>query len=283
MILPRRLNKPDDWAIMEWWLAVLLGILQGVTEWLPISSSGHLAIFQFYFNEEPPILFDIILHLGSLCVIFYIMREEIREVFLVLPSIFDYKNYHNLKGYKRMLIMVILASIPTAIIGFTFDSTIIGDFYSEMHLVGGCLIFTGILIWVSKDYDGKKQIDDFKFSNALVIGFFQGLAILPGVSRSGSTIAISKILGMDPVKAARLSFLLFIPAIMGATLLKIGEIDETVDEVGIAALSLGFISSVITSYFAVSALLKLIKQQKFHYFTPYCIILGMFLIYTSLF
>ncbi len=283
MILPRRLNKPDDWAIMEWWLAVLLGILQGVTEWLPISSSGHLAIFQFYFNEEPPILFDIILHLGSLCVIFYIMREEIREVFLVLPSIFDYKNYHNLKGYERMLMMVILASIPTAIIGFTFDSTIIGDFYSEMHLVGGCLIFTGILIWVSKDYDGKKQIDDFKFSNALVIGFFQGLAILPGVSRSGSTIAISKILGMDPVKAARLSFLLFIPAIMGATLLKIGEIDETVDEVGIAALSLGFISSVITSYFAVSALLKLIKQQKFHYFTPYCIILGMFLIYTSLF
>ncbi|MDC0197078.1 undecaprenyl-diphosphate phosphatase [Marine Group III euryarchaeote] len=283
MILPRRLNKPDDWAIMEWWLAVLLGMLQGVTEWLPISSSGHLAIFQFYFNEEPPILFDIILHLGSLCVIFYIMREEIREVFLVLPSIFDYKNYHNLKGYERMLMMVILASIPTAIIGFTFDSTIIGDFYSEMHLVGGCLIFTGILIWVSKDYDGKKQIDDFKFSNALVIGFFQGLAILPGVSRSGSTIAISKILGMDPVKAARLSFLLFIPAIMGATLLKIGEIDETVDEVGIAALSLGFISSVITSYFAVSALLKLIKQQKFHYFTPYCIILGMFLIYTSLF
>ena len=283
MILPRRLNKPDDWAIMEWWLAVLLGILQGVTEWLPISSSGHLAIFQFYFNEEPPILFDIILHLGSLCVIFYIMREEIREVFLVLPSIFDYKNYHNLKGYERMLMMVILASIPTAIIGFTFDSTIIGDFYSEMHLVGGCLIFTGILIWVSKDYDGKKQIDDFKFSNALVIGFFQGLAILPGVSRSGSTIAISKILGMDPVKAARLSFLLFIPAIMGATLLKIGEIDETVDEVGIAALSLGFISSVMTSYFAVSALLKLIKQQKFHYFTPYCIILGMFLIYTSLF
>ena len=283
MILPRRLNKPDDWAIMEWWLAVLLGMLQGVTEWLPISSSGHLAIFQFYFNEEPPILFDIILHLGSLCVIFYIMREEIREVFLVLPSIFDYKNYHNLKGYERMLMMVILASIPTAIIGFTFDSTIIGDFYSEMHLVGGCLIFTGILIWVSKDYDGKKQIDDFKFSNALVIGFFQGLAILPGVSRSGSTIAISKILGMDPVKAARLSFLLFIPAIMGATLLKIGEIDETVDEVGIAALSLGFISSVMTSYFAVSALLKLIKQQKFHYFTPYCIILGMFLIYTSLF
>jgi len=268
---------------MEWWLAVILGILQGVTEWLPISSSGHLAIFQFYFDEQPPILFDIILHLGSLCVILYVMRQEIKEVFLVLPSILDYKNYSNLKGYERMMLMVVVASVPTAIIGFTFDSTIIGDFYSEMHLVGGCLIFTGILIWISKNYNGTKQIDDFKFSNALVVGFFQGLAILPGVSRSGSTIAISKILGMDPVKAARLSFLLFIPAIIGATFLKIGEIDETVEEVGFIALILGFISSVITSYFAVSALLELIKQQKFHYFTPYCVILGVFLIYSSLF
>jgi len=268
---------------MEWWLAVLLGILQGITEWLPISSSGHLAIFQFYFDEHPPILFDIILHLGSLCVILYVMRKEIKEVFLVLPSILDYKNYSNLKGYERMLMMVVVASVPTAIIGFTFDSTIIGDFYSEMHLVGGCLIFTGILIGISKNYDGTKQIDDLKFPNALVVGFFQGLAILPGVSRSGTTIAISKIFGMDPVKAARFSFLLFIPAIMGATLLKIGEIDETVEEVGFIALILGFISSAITSYFAVSALLGLIKQQKFHYFTPYCVILGMFLIYSSLF
>ena len=160
---------------MEWWLAVLLGILQGITEWLPISSSGHLAIFQFYFDEHPPILFDIILHLGSLCVILYVMRKEIKEVFLVLPSILDYKNYSNLKGYERMLMMVVVASVPTAIIGFTFDSTIIGDFYSEMHLVGGCLIFTGILIGISKNYDGTKQIDDLKFLNALVVGFFRCL------------------------------------------------------------------------------------------------------------
>ena len=265
-------------------MAIILGILQGITEWLPISSSGHLAIFQFYLEEEPPILFDIILHIGSLCVIFYIMRDEIKRVLDSVPSFFsNYRNYTNLKGEQRLIGLVIVASIPTAIIGFTFDSTIIGDFYSEMHLVGGCLIFTGILVWVSKDYSGDKQIDDFPIKNALIVGFFQGLAILPGVSRSGSTIAISKILGMEPVKAARFSFLLFIPAITGATILKIEDIDETISDVGTLSLILGFMSSVITSYFSINILLNLIKKQQFHYFTPYCIFLGFLLIYTSLF
>ena len=269
---------------MEWWMAIILGILQGITEWLPISSSGHLAIFQFYFEEEPPILFDIILHIGSLCVIFYIMRDEIKRVLDSVPSFFsNYRNYTNLKGEQRLIGLVIVASIPTAIIGFTFDSTVIGEFYSEMHLVGGCLIFTGILVWLSKDYSGDKQIDDFPIKNALIVGFFQGLAILPGVSRSGSTIAISKMLGMEPVKAARFSFLLFIPAITGATILKIQDIDETISEVGTLSLMLGFLSSVITSYFSINILLNLIKKQQFHYFTPYCILLGFFLIYTSLF
>ena len=265
-------------------MAIILGILQGITEWLPISSSGHLAIFQFYFEEEPPILFDIILHIGSLCVIFYIMRDEIKRVLDSVPSFFsNYRNYTNLKGEQRLIGLVIVASIPTASIGFTFDSTVIGDFYSEMHLVGGCLIFTGILVWLSKDYSGDKQIDDFPIKNALIVGFFQGLAILPGVSRSGSTIAISKMLGMEPVKAARFSFLLFIPAITGATILKIQDIDETISEVGTLSLMLGFLSSVITSYFSINILLNLIKKQQFHYFTPYCILLGFLLIYTSLF
>ena len=265
-------------------MAIILGILQGITEWLPISSSGHLAIFQFYFEEEPPILFDIILHIGSLCVIFYIMRDEIKRVLDSVPSFFsNYRNYTNLKGEQRLIGLVIVASIPTAIIGFTFDSTVIGEFYSEMHLVGGCLMFTGILVWLSKDYSGDKQIDDFPIKNALIVGFFQGLAILPGVSRSGSTIAISKMLGMEPVKAARFSFLLFIPAITGATILKIQDIDETISEVGTLSLMLGFLSSVITSYFSINILLNLIKKQQFHYFTPYCILLGFLLIYTSLF
>ena len=261
---------------------MLLGILQGVTEWLPVSSSGHLAIFQFYFEEEPPILFDIILHLGSLCVILYIMKDEIRQVIVAFPNFLRGFQRADLKGDERLISMIIVASIPTAAIGFGFDSTIIGDFYSEMHLVGACLIFTGIIVWLSKDYDGNIGTDDFPIKNTFLIGIFQGLAILPGISRSGSTIAISKILGMDPVKAARFSFLLFIPAIIGATVLKIQDIDETLAEVGALSLALGFGTSVVTSYFAVNALLELIKQQKFHYFTPYCLVLGLVLIFDSL-
>ena len=222
------------------------------------------------------------------------MRDEVRQMLVTFPKFLSNyqhslgihyipKNFGNLKGDERLIGMIILASIPTAIIGFTFDSTVIGDFYTEMHLVGGCLIFTGLIVWFSKDYDGKKLIDDFPIKNALLIGFFQGLAILPGVSRSGSTIAISKIMGMDPVRAARFSFLLFIPAILGATLLKIGDIDETISEVGALKLILGFLTSVITSYFSINLLLELIKKQQFHYFTPYCLILGIFLIYSSLF
>ena len=268
---------------MDWRMAVFLGVLQGITEWLPISSSGHLAIFQFYFEEEPPILFDIILHLGSLCVIMHIMKDELKQVVSEFPSfISNFRDYSNYKGNQRLIGMIIVASIPTAIIGLTFNGTIIEAFYSEMHLVGGCLIFTGLLIWFSKNFSGDKQIDDFPFKNALVVGFFQGLAILPGISRSGSTIAISKILGMDPVRAARFSFLLFIPAIVGATLLKFKDIDETILEVGVLSIILGFISSVVTSYFSINLLLELIKKQQFHYFTPYCLVLGIFLIYISL-
>ena len=267
---------------MEWWLAVILGVLQGVTEWLPISSSGHLAIFQFYFEEEPPILFDIILHLGSLCVILYIMRAEVCQIVRAFPNFLRGFQSNSLKGDERIIAMLVVAFIPTAAIGFGFDRTIIGDFYSEMRLVGTCLISTGILVWLSKDYNRGIDTDDFPIKNTFLIGIFQGLAILPGISRSGSTIAISRILGMDSVKAARFSFLLFIPAIIGATLLKFEDIDETVSEVGALSLLLGFVASVVTSYFAVNALLELIKQQKFHYFTPYCILLGLILIFDSL-
>ena len=270
---------------MDWWTAVFLGILQGITEWLPISSSGHLAIFQSYLDEKPPILFDIILHLGSLCVILYIMRDEVRQILVAFPKFLaNYKNFGNLKGDERLIGMIIMASIPTAIIGFILERTALIDvFYNEMYLVGGCLIFTGLLLWFSKDYDGKKQIDDFSIKNSLLVGFFQGLAILPGVSRSGSTIAISKIMGMDPVRAARFSFLLFIPAIVGATIFKIGEYDATVSVVDPVHLVLGFLTSIVTSYFSINLLLELIKKQQFHYFTPYCLILGIFLIASSLF
>ena len=115
-------------------MAIILGVLQGITEWLPISSSGHLAIFQYYFEEEPPILFDVILHLGSLFVILYILRNEMKDFLSFMPSALKKVNDRsNLKEEEKIVFFVILASIPTAIIGLFLEGTIIVTFYDNMH------------------------------------------------------------------------------------------------------------------------------------------------------
>ena len=260
-------------------MAIILGILQGITEWLPISSSGHLAIFQYYFDEEPPILFDIILHLGSLSVVSYILRNEIIVFFEALPSTFKkFKESGDFNSEEKLVLLVVLASIPTALIGLLFDGEIIGVFYERMHLVGFCLIVTGTVIWYSKDYSSNLDYTNLSYSSALCIGIVQGLSILPGISRSGTTIAFLRIFGLEPIKAAKFSFLIFIPAIIGATFLKFNEAESTLEEVGLISIILGFLASVISSFLSIRFLIKVINNQQFHYFMPYCLIIGIFLI-----
>ena len=264
-------------------MAIILGILQGITEWLPISSSGHLAIIQHYFDEEPPILYDIILHLGSLVVILYIMRQEIIELIGAIPTTFkNLRDNVELKNNERIVMMIIIASVPTALLGLFFDGELINKFYDEMYLVGICLIFTGAIMWSCKNYNSSMHTNDFSYKNTFYVGLIQGLSILPGISRSGTTIALSKILGLDRMRAARFSFLLFIPAILGATLLKLGEAERTLDEVGRSSLILGFCFSIISSFLSIKLLLSLIEKQQFHYFSPYCFLVGFILIFESL-
>ena len=264
-------------------MAIILGVLQGITEWLPISSSGHLAIFQYYFEEEPPILFDVILHLGSLFVILYILRSEIKDFLSFMPSALKKINDRgNLKEEEKIVFFVILASIPTAIIGLFLEGTIITTFYDNMHLVGTCLIITGAVIWFSKDYNENLNFNDLSSTNVFFVGVVQGLSILPGLSRSGITIAFLRFFGLNPIKAARFSFLIFIPAIIGATFLNINEVSTTVEEVGFFPIILGFSASVISSFLSIKFLLKLLNNRKFHYFTPYCILIGSILIFESL-
>ncbi len=261
-------------------MAIILGILQGITEWLPISSSGHLAIFQHYFDEEPPILFDVILHLGSLLVISYILRNEIMEFLVAIPSTLrTLKENSNFNDNERLVLLVVIASIPTGIIGLLFDGEIIENFYDKMYLVGFCLIITGITIWYSRECNNSLDFADLSYLRACYIGIVQGLSILPGVSRSGTTIAFLRIFGLEPIKAAKFSFLIFIPAIIGATMLKLNEAGDTLEEVGLVSIVLGFSASVISSFLSIKFLLAVINNQKFHYFTPYCLIIGFFLIF----
>ena len=260
-------------------MAIILGILQGITEWLPISSSGHLAIFQHYFGEEPPILFDVILHLGSLTVISYILRNEIIIFLNAIPLTFKkIRKKDNLEEQEKLVLLVLLVSLPTALIGLLFDGEIIEKFYNEMYLVGFCLIITGIVIWYSRSYNNNLDITHLSYFRAFIIGIVQGLSILPGISRSGTTIAFLRIFGIQPLKAAKFSFLIFIPAIIGATLLKLNEAESTLEEVGLNSIIFGFLASVISSFLSIKFLLKLINNQQFHYFTPYCLIIGVFLI-----
>ena len=264
---------------MDWWIAILLGILQGITEWLPISSSGHLAIFQHYFGEEPPILFDVILHLGSLTVILYILRNEIVQFLKSLPLTFKkIRKKSNLEEDEKLVLLVVLVSLPTALIGLFLNGEIIENFYDKMHLVGICLIITGIVIWRSKDYSNNLDFTHLTYLGAFILGIVQGLSILPGISRSGTTIAFLRIFGIQPIKAARFSFLIFIPAILGATLLKLNEAESTLEEVGLNSIVFGFLASVISIFLSIKFLLKVINNQQFHYFTPYCLVIGVFLI-----
>ena len=263
-------------------MAIILGILQGITEWLPISSSGHLAIFQHYFDEEPPILFDVILHLGSLFVVSYLLRKEIMDFLGAIPSTLKKINGNsNFNDGERLVLLVVIASIPTALIGLLFDGDIIENFYDKMYLVGFCLIITGFVIWYSKDYNNVLDFADLSYLKAFYIGIVQGLSILPGISRSGTTIAFLRIFGLEPIKAAKFSFLIFIPAIIGATFLKLNEAEATLEEVGLISILLGFLASVISSFLSIKFLLTVINNQKFHYFTPYCLIIGIFLVFDN--
>ena len=260
-------------------MAIILGVLQGITEWLPISSSGHLAIVQHYFGDKPPILFDVILHLGSLTVISYILRQEIIKFLKYLPRTFKkIKMKNSLDDDEKLVLFVFLATIPTALIGLIFDGKIIEVFYDNMYLVGVCLITTGMVIWYSKDYNNTLNFSHLTYFQVIIIGIIQGLSILPGISRSGTTIAFLRIFGLNPIKAARFSFLIFIPAIIGATLLKLNQAGNTLEEVGLVSVIIGFLASVASSFLSIKFLLKIIKNQQFHYFTPYCFIIGTFLI-----
>ena len=263
-------------------MAIILGILQGITEWLPISSSGHLAIFQHYFDEEPPILFDIILHLGSLFVISYVLRNEIMEFLEAIPSTLrKLRESSNLEDNEKLVLLVVIATIPTALIGLLFDGEVIESFYDKIYLVGFCLIITGIIIGYSREYNNSLDFADLSYLRAGYIGIVQGLSILPGISRSGTTIAFLRIFGLEPIKAAKFSFLIFIPAIIGATMLKLNEAGDTLEEVGLVSIVLGFLSSVISSFLSIKFLLAVINNQKFHYFTPYCLIIGIFLVFDN--
>ncbi|OCL27174.1 undecaprenyl-diphosphatase UppP [Orenia metallireducens] len=249
---------------MNLFKVIILGIVQGVTEFLPISSSGHLVIFQHFLDIQEGLTLDVFLHFGTLLAVAIVYWDDIVGMITLKPE------------YRKLTLYVILGSIPAGVIGILFED-VFEQLFATLRVVGFALLVTGTLLWLS-DRVGKetRYLKDLKMSDAWVVGFAQAFAIIPGISRSGSTIVAGLFKGLDRKLAAKYSFLLSVPVIGGATLLQLKDL-ATVGLVNVTVIELviGTISSVIAGYFSIKLLLKLINQEKLSIFAYYCWILGL--------
>jgi len=266
---------------MELYQGIILGIIQGLTEFLPVSSSGHLVLGQIFFGiTQSQLIFDISVHVGTLLAVLVVYASDIRDI---LISVFRFISKaillkpvkHLVKEDKNLYLagLILIGSVPTAFIGLflkQFEDII----FSSTVLVGSMLILTGTILWASKNfYSSKDKKKEFGIKQASIIGISQGLAVIPGISRSGTTIAVGMFLGLDRHNAAKFSFLLSIPAILGAQVLSIKDmIDKglVIDQVTIYAT----IASFITGLIALKLLLSLVHSGRFHLFAPYCWLIG---------
>jgi len=244
--------------------AILLGIVQGITEWLPISSSGHLVIFQHFFNITQPVIFDLFLHLGSLIVILIVFRKDIQ---LLIKGILR-RN----PNYIRFLIYLVIASIPIALVGY-FLNDLIKSIFVDIKTVAFSLLITAFFLFMSK-YPIKKT-NNLNFLNSFIIGISQAIAILPGASRSGLTISTGLIQGVKKRETVRFAFLMFIPAIIGATLFELRNISQITN---IPILLIGTLAAIISGILSLKLLLFVIKKNKLRYFSYYCLALAVFLL-----
>mgnify|MGYP000153291504 CR=1 FL=1 len=240
--------------------AIILGIIQGITEWLPVSSSGHLALASYLFGIEP-VGISLMLHLSSLFAVIIVLRKDILGIAKA-----GIKSIGEPNPESKLLFYIITATIPIAIIGLLFKDNIEAAFNS-IRLVGIFLIITAIILWLTKY---SKPNRDISLAGSIIIGLSQALAILPGISRSGATISAALCMGIDREKAARFSFLLFIPAIAGATILEYRTFAEVDLIPGIVAASVSFTLSL----FVIRWLIGLVKKSRLHWFAPYCLVLG---------
>lgn len=261
--------------------AIILGVVQGLTEFLPVSSSGHLVLFQNLFGfQEPELLFDICLHVGTLAAVLVVFFRDIIQILIALVRIPAHikpagglLRLCQTDPSVRMALLIVVGSIPTAIIGLLFKE-ITDQLFGSTAIVGCMLIVTGSLLWLTRLVEKKgRTVSETTFVDALIIGTVQGLAILPGISRSGSTISTALFLGVDRKVAGRFSFLLSIPAIVGALVLGLDE-PELQTSIPLETIIAGSMISALVGGLALVILLRLVDRGQLHRFTPYCWLVG---------
>lgn len=253
--------------------AFILGVVQGAAEFLPVSSSGHLAAVRYFFKQEDaPILFDILLHVSTLAAVCIVFRKKIAELCASLFRFAVRKVKDGDKENMRMIAALILATAVTVVPGF-----LLRDFVKTMSIkiIPLCFIITGLMLLLPSKFTFKKKLG--LFPAAFVIGIAQGIGVLPGISRSGSTISAAQLAGFERSKAGEFSFLLSIPVIIGAFILELGSAKEIGFNISSAAVAAGMISAFVSGLVSLIFLLKLIKNGKLCRFSLYLIPLGIFL------
>ena len=265
--------------------AIVLGMVQGLTEFLPVSSSAHLVFFTEIFGLQQNVAFDTLLHLGTLlAVVGYFWKDLTIIISSFISSLIDIFHGRFKEGlketpFKKLSWLLLIGTIPAGIMGILLKSEFEALFNSTVY-VGIFLLVTGFLLWgAERVKPGEKDVEDITFKNALVIGIAQGIAIAPGISRSGATIAAGLFSGLNRELAARFSFLLSIPAILGAALVQMKDI--TSFDTSAIVLIIGFTSAAIFGYLAIKLLLKIIKERSLMIFAYYCWIIGIITIIIS--
>lgn len=276
--------------------AILMGIIQGLTEFLPVSSSGHLALFKILFGVETEtgILYDVLLHVGTLlaiCVVYYrdiwkLIAEGcciLRDVFINLFIFFKNKIHKETEPYRRIVnssyrkfvVLIVVSTIPTGVIGF-FGRDVV-SMASEILIVPGiCLIVTAVLLFFADHTkDGDKLPKSVTYTNAFGVGIAQGIATLPGLSRSGTTITACLLSGYQRNFAVKYSFLMSIPAILGALVLELKDMSGiTVSSTEIVYYIIGMLTAAIVGYICIKTMLVIVRKKKFTGFAIYCLLVG---------
>ena len=250
---------------------LILAVIQGLTEWLPVSSSGHLVITQKVLGLNLPLIYSVMLHVGTLIVVLTVFRKDILEIIKALVK----RDFETEEG--KLALFIAVGSVPIAIIGFVFYD-FLKSLFSNLLAVGLALLITGWILFFSEKRIGNRKIG---ILDSLLIGLAQGVTIIPGISRSGVTVATGLLRRVDKAIAFKYSFLLSVPAVLGATVMESREL--VVGNVDMVPLFLGAIISMIVGYVSLKLLQKIVMNEKFHLFAYYCWIVGLAIILFTIF
>ena len=256
--------------------AIIIGIIQGLTEFLPVSSSAHLVFIQTALGVESNLAFDVFLHLGTLIAVMWYFRADIYQMlkswWLSIGDILQGRFRQGFMNdpYKRLAWYVILATIPVGIVGVLFEDAVDSLFAGALYVPAFFLFVTGTILYLSQRMtSGRINYDNITAKEALFMGLGQACAILPGLSRSGTTIAAGLTIGLNKEFAAKFSFILSIPAILGAFVFKLSDLSSALT-VNFLPIFVGFIVTIISGYMAIKWMLDLIQNRNLDIFSYYC-------------